>query len=231
MKNSDHLLAELVRTDPDQLELELDRIDSEESLRLFVERAWPVLEPKREFIPGWHIDAICDHLEAVHRGEITRLLINVPPGCMKSLTTDVFFPAWEWGPQNRPDLRYVASSYSQDLTIRDNRRTRSLIQSDWYRSLWGDRFKLVSDQNAKTRFDTNHMGFKIATSVGGLSTGERGDRFIIDDPHNIKDGESLAKRKEVNQWFMETVPTRMNDPEKSAIITIMSGSMTVMSRA
>jgi len=188
---------------------------------MFIELAWPVLEPKRQFVAGWHIDAICDHLEAVSHGEITRLLINIPPGCMKSLTTDVFWPAWEWGPKNRPDLRYVSSSYSQDLTIRDNRRTRLLITSKWYQSLWKDRFHLVSDQNAKTRFDTNHHGFKIATSVGGLSTGERGDRFIIDDPHNIKDGESAAKRMEVTSWFTETVPTRMTDPEKSAIVVIM----------
>lgn len=214
-------LVELARTDPSSLLRQLDQLDSEESLRSFLELAWPVLEPSRQFVPGWHIDAICDHLEAVTKGDITRLLINIPPGCMKSLTTDVFFPAWEWGPKNMPGMRYVSSSYSQDLTIRDNRRTRTLVTSKWYQALWGDRFGLMSDQNAKTRFDNDKMGFKIATSVGGLGTGERGDRFIIDDPHNVKDGESDAKRGEALLWFLETVPTRVNDPEKSAIIVIM----------
>jgi len=71
------------------------------------------------------------------------------------------------------------------------------------------------------RFDTDYAGFKIATSVGGLGTGERGDRFIIDDPHNIKDGESDAKRLAALLWFTETVPTRMSDPAKSAIVIIM----------
>jgi predicted phage terminase large subunit-like protein len=65
------------------------------------------------------------------------------------------------------------------------------------------------------------MGFKIATSVGGLGTGERGDRWVIDDPHNIKDGESEAKREATLLWLEEVVPTRMSSPEKSAIVMIM----------
>ena len=211
----------LEQLDPKQILEGLDRADSEQSLRRFIELSWHILEPNRTFIPGWHLDAICEHLEAVTNGQILRLLINVPPGCMKSLTTDVFWPAWEWGPRNRPDIRYVSASYSEDLTIRDNRRCRNLILASWYQRLWGNRFSLMGDQNAKTRFDTDKTGFKIATSVGGLGTGERGDRFIIDDPHNIKDGESDAKREACNLWFTETVPTRMNDPEKSAIVVIM----------
>lgn len=200
---------------------ELDRLDSEESLRQFIERSWDILEPGREFCPGWHIDAICEHLQAVSQGQIIRLLINVPPGCMKSLTTNVFWPAWEWGPKNRPDLRYVGASYSEALTVRDNRRCRTLIRSEWYQRLWGDRFQILSDQDSKLRFDNTRTGFKIATSVGGLGTGERGDRWIIDDPHNIKDGESDAKREATILWMTEVVPTRVNDPEKSAIVIIM----------
>lgn len=52
----------------------------EASFRLFVEKAWPVIEPVTPFVPGWHIDAVCDHLQAASHGEIDRLLINVPPG-------------------------------------------------------------------------------------------------------------------------------------------------------
>jgi predicted phage terminase large subunit-like protein len=204
-----------------QILRQLDKLDAEDSLLDFIAGGWHVLEPGREFVPNWHIEAICDHLTAVTKGEIVRLLINVPPGCMKSLTTDVFWPAWEWGPQDMPSTRYVSSSYSQDLTIRDNRRTRTLISSDWYQSLWGDRFRLIGEQNAKTRFDTDQTGFKIATSVGGLGTGERGDRVIIDDPHNVKEGESELKRLATLLWFTEVMPTRVNDPEKSAMIMIM----------
>jgi predicted phage terminase large subunit-like protein len=197
------------------------RWDAEESLSSFIQYTWSVLEPGREFIDGWSVDAICEHLEAVSNGEIRRLLMNVPPGFMKSLTTNVFWPAWEWGPRNQPTMRYVSASYSEALTTRDNRRCRNLINSSIYQSAWGDRFQIAGDQNAKVRYDTDKTGFKIATSVGGLGTGERGDRFIIDDPHNIKETESDAVRESALQWFTEVVPTRMNDPDKSAIIVIM----------
>lgn len=187
----------------------------------FIELMWDILEPQRPFVKGWVVEAICEHLEAVHRGEIRNLLMNVPPGFMKSMTTNVFFPAWEWGPMNRPDMRFIGASYSENLTIRDNRRCRQLITSPRFQALWGSRFRLMDDQNAKVRYDTDKTGFKIATSVGGLGTGERGDRFIVDDPHNVKEGESETKRDGVLQWFTEVVPTRINDAGKSAIIVIM----------
>src|SRR5262249_30712929 len=69
--------------------------------------------------------------------------------------------------------------------------------------------------------DNDHTGFKVATSVGGLGTGERGDRFVIDDPHNVKEGESEAKREDALSWFSEGVPTRLNDPDKSAVDVVM----------
>lgn len=214
-------LEQLEPEEAQRILVDLDRVDASESLLEFIKLGWHVLEPKRDFVPGWHIEAICEHLEAVSDGEIIRLLINIPPGCMKSLTTDVFWPAWEWGPRNQPGLRYVSASYSEALTIRDNRRCRNLLRSDWYQRRWGKRFQLVGDQNAKVRYDTDHYGFKIATSVGGLGTGERGDRFIIDDPHNVVEGESDAKRRAVLLWFDESVTTRVNDPETSAIVVIM----------
>jgi predicted phage terminase large subunit-like protein len=214
-------LWDLAQMDPDLILRELDRLDAEEKLRDFIKLGWMILEPGRDFTPGWHIDAICDHLEAVTAGHINRLLINIPPGCMKSLTTDAFWPAWEWGPKNLATTRYVSASYSQDLTTRDNRRCRTLITSPWYQQLWGDRYQLVGDQNSKLRFDNDKMGFKIATSVGGLGAGERGDRFIIDDPHNTREAESNAKRSEAVLWFQETVPTRVSDPKRSSIIVVM----------
>lgn len=191
------------------------------SLIDFAEVFWPIIEPGRPFVKGWAIEAVCEHLEAVSKGHIRKLLINVPPGLMKSLSTNVLWPAYEWGPLNRPDLRYIGASYSQDLTIRDNRRCRQIIESAPYQEMFGDRFHLVDDQNAKIRYDTDKRGFKIATSVGGLGTGERGDRFIIDDPHNVKTAESETKLDEVAQWLTEVVPTRVNDIDLSAFITIM----------
>jgi len=214
-------IASVAARNPHKALIDIDRGEARESLAEFIKMAWHVLEPSREYVHGWHIDAICEHLEAVTRGDITRLLINVPPGAMKSLSTNVFWPAWEWGPMGMAANRYVCASYSDRLTIRDNRKCRNLISSPWYRARWGSKFQLVSDQNEKVKFENNRTGFKLATSVGGLGTGERGDRFVIDDPHNVKKGESQADRQEKRLWFKETVPTRVNDPEKSAIVVIM----------
>jgi len=219
MSSSEALLSALL-SEPSRALWELDRLDAEAHLRDFIPMVWDIIEPGRRFVPGWCVDALCEHLEAVSLGQIRRLVINVPPGFMKSLTTAVLWPAWEWGPQNKPHMRYIDASYSESLTVRDNRRMRSIMLSDGYQERWGDRFKLLAEQNAKIRFDNDRTGWKIATSVAGLGTGERGDRFIIDDPHNVKETESDAKREAALQWFSEVVPTRMND-EKSAIIVIM----------
>jgi len=199
----------------------LATLQAEVRLRDYIPIVWPVLEPGRQFVSGYAVDAICDHLQAVSEGHIQKLLINVPPGCMKSLTTCVLWPSWEWGPRNQGHLRYVCASYSDALTIRDNRKTRLVIQSDEYQERWGHRYELTGDQNAKQKFENDKRGFKIATSVGGLGTGERGDRLIIDDPHNIKDGESEAKRETTRAWFTETMSTRVNDPGVSAFVVIM----------
>jgi len=207
--------------DPSLALRELDKYESEQSLKGFIKAAWHVVEPGRPFSDGWHIDAVCEHLEAVTSGDISRLLINIPPGFMKSLTTNVLWPAWEWGPQNKAWHRYVSGSYSETLTVRDNRRTRLLIRDPWYQGLWGDRFKIVPDQDSKIKFENDKKGFKLATSVRGVGTGERGDRVIVDDPHNVKDGESDAERENAILWFTETLPTRMNDPAKSVIVVIM----------
>src|SRR5882672_4660812 len=86
----------------------------------FVRYFWHILEPETPFVDGWVLWAMCEHLEAVTAGKITRLLINVPPGSMKSLLVNVFWPAWEWGPMGKSHFRYVTFSYSASLTERDN---------------------------------------------------------------------------------------------------------------
>src|SRR5580698_1097454 len=124
-----------------------DEIDCELATRTlgqFVRQAWGVVEPSTPFVPGWHIDAIIGHLEAITRGQIRNLLINVPPRHMKSLLVSVFWPAWEW--IQRPERRWLYSSYAAGLSIRDSVKCRMLIESPWYRSFWGDRYALAFDQ-------------------------------------------------------------------------------------
>lgn len=182
----------------------------------FVREAWHVLEPSNPYIHGWHVDAICEHLEAITHGQITRLLINVPPGTMKSLLSGVFWPAWEWGPMGRPATRIIGSSYSEDYAKRDNRRMRDLVTSDWYRSLWP--IELV--RAGEMAFSNTATGFRQGVPFSRL-TGGRGDRVIIDDPHSVDGAESEAERNATVRTFRESVPTRLNNPEKSAILVIM----------
>lgn len=199
---------------------EEDRAACEASLAEFIKRAWPIIEPGQPYVHGWHIDAIAQHLEAITAGEINRLLINVPPGTMKSLAAGVFWPAWEWGPKGRPQTRVVAASHEQGLAVRDNLRARRLIASDWYQRLWGDKVVLTRDQNAKIKFENEATGFRQAAAAGSI-TGARGDRVIIDDPHSVEGAGSDAQRQSVVEWFLEAVPTRLNNPDSSAIVVIM----------
>ncbi|MFS8052091.1 MULTISPECIES: phage terminase large subunit [Rhizobium] len=189
-----------------------------QSLVGFVREAWHVVEPSVDYVYGWHIDAICRHLESVTSGEITRLLINVPPGTMKSLLCGVFWPAWEWGPKNMPEMRYLGSSYSEHYAKRDNRRMRDLVASEWYQTLWGDRVKLT--RTGEMAFANTHTGFRQGVPFSRL-TGGRGDRVIIDDPHSVDGAESEAERLSTIRTFRESVPTRLNDPQRSAIVVIM----------
>jgi predicted phage terminase large subunit-like protein len=207
--------------------LAIQKRKCEMSLAYFIRKAWSVIEPGQPYVHGWHIDYLCAHLEAITAGmenddgsPYNRLLINIPPGTMKSLTVGVFWPAWEWGPMNMPHMRYVCASHSQDLAIRDGLRMRRLLMSEWYRSLWGDRVVLTGDQNQKTKFENTATGFRQAAAAGSI-TGARGDRVVIDDPLSVDGANSDAVRDSTNQWFLEAVPTRLNNPKSSAIVVVM----------
>lgn len=212
--------------DADASLIALDRADCAESLSVFIRLAWHIIEPGQPYVHGWHIDAICEHLEAITDEWImddgrpyNRLLVNVPPGMAKSLIVGVFWPAWEWGPKNMPHMRYVCAAHSQDLAVRDSMRMRRLVVSDWYRERW-PAVRLVADQNQKSKFETTATGFRQAIAAGSI-TGARGDRVILDDPHSVEGANSEQMRASTIQWFKEAVPTRLNNPDRSAIVVIM----------
>lgn len=198
-------------------EIELDREIAKQSFAGFVRAAWHILEPTTVLKWGWALDAICEHLEAVTKGQITRLLMNVPPGSMKSLLCGVFWPAWEWGAQGRPSERYLGTAHKQDLGVRDNLKCRRLITSKWYQDRWP--IILTGDQNAKTKFENDSTGFRETMAFTSL-TGSRGSRVILDDPLSVDDANSDVALKAAEITFTEALPTRVNNDE-SAIIVIM----------
>lgn len=198
--------------------LAIEREACRRSLATFIERAWAVLEPGQPYVHGWHIDAMAEHLEAVSAGQIKRLLINIPPGTMKSLMTGVLWPAWEWGPRGMPSVRFIGASHEATLATRDNLRMRRLIQSEWFQRLWP--LTLTGDQNEKTYFENASTGWRQSCAVKSM-TGRRGDRVAWDDPHSVEDAHSKAALAEAERVFNETLPTRLNNPDRSAIVICM----------
>lgn len=210
---------------PHEAILELDRVDCEENILEFLRRGWRQIDPS-PFKPGWHLDAIGEHLSAVTSGQIRRLVINVPPRMTKSSLVSVAWPAWTWAQRETshlsgPHVQFLFSSYSQTLSERDSLKTRRLIQSPWYQQRWGHMFQLTGDQNAKRRFENDEGGYRLATSVGGTLTGEGGHIIVVDDPHNTVEIDSKAVIESTTQWWDEALSTRLNDPATGAYVVIM----------
>lgn len=179
---------------------------AEASLHEFVKQAWPIVEKAVKFRDNWHIKGLCLHLEAVTRGEIEQLLVNVPPGTMKSLIVNVFWPCWVW--IKNPATRWMFGTYAVRLASRDSLRRRSIIESEWYQANWGQKVQLAPDQNQKLIFENLERGWMFSTTVDGSGTGEHPDFFVIDDPINASQAESDAFRERAIEWYINTVAMR-----------------------
>lgn len=197
----------------------IDTILAERGLAEYVKQAWRVIEPHTALYWNWHIELICEYLEALHAGQIQDLIINEPPRHMKSTVCSVCFPSWVW--IREPGHQFLTASYGSDLATRDSVKSRRIIESAWYQARWGDRFKLTTDQNVKTRYENDQGGHRIATSVGGGATGDGGDTIIVDDPHNIQEIYSKTKRRTVQRWWDEVISTRRNNPSTARRLVIM----------
>jgi predicted phage terminase large subunit-like protein len=185
------------------------------TLHGFLREAWHVLEPFHPFVDGWAVKAICDHLEAVTRGRFTRLRINIPAGFAKSLIVSVAWNAWEWGPANLAHNRFLSTSYSDSYVTRDTRRTRDLVMSEWFQRHW----PLTMVRTGETSFSNDRGGTREGAPFNRL-TGGRGDRVTIDDPLSVAESRSAADREYARFIMRESVPSRVNDVARSAIVLI-----------
>ena len=196
----------------------LEMLESE-GLYPFLQAAWPIIEPRNPFVPGKHIEAICEHLEAVHRGEIRNLLINIPPRHAKSTIVSVGYPAWVWSKD--PGHKFLYGSHAFSLAKRDSIKCRMLVKSKWFRETFKIKWDLKEDQNEKMRFDNTEQGYRLATSVGGSIIGEGGDTLVIDDPHSPQSVRSEVQRAAALSWADESFFTRINNPKTVSKIVIM----------
>lgn len=190
----------------------------EASFHKFLQGAWHVMEGDRPFIDGWHIQAECEHLEAVFHGEILKLLTNVPPGTCKSTIYSVAFPAWVW--TNDAKLQFLYSSFGASLSQRDSVACRRIIESKWYKDRWGHKCQLTEDVNTKRRFDNLQSGYRIATSIKGAATGDHVDFIGLDDPNNAADTESDVKRDATNDICDRVLSSRFNKKAEGRLMIV-----------
>ncbi len=184
----------------------------------FVEKVLATVSPGVEFLANWHISLIGEYLAACAHGDITRLIINMPPRMLKSVTVSVTWPAWLLG--HNPTSRIMVASYAQSLSTKHSLDTRLVMQSGWYGQLFPET-RISPDQNEKEKFVTTKRGHRIAVSVGGAATGEGGNILIIDDPINPLQAMQAAARTQVNSWFDHTFSSRLNDKKRGAIVLVM----------
>lgn len=212
---------------------ELEQEEQRRHLPKFIRAAWESVEPGTDYDDNFHIQAICEHLTALFKGTITRLIINIPPRHMKSIISSVMFPAWIW--LTDPSFKLITCSYSSDLAKRDSIRSRALFETKFYRGLnqenrAGDPiFRMYDARFADTKnlkntekwYQNNKGGQRIAVGVDGGATGEGGDLLSVDDPHNPKQANSEAHRINALEWWDQTMSTRLNDLRRGRKLIIM----------
>jgi hypothetical protein len=200
MSSDDRLLRSFLRTD----------------LSLFVEKAFLTLEPGTPYLHNWHIDHLCWQLMRVERGELRRLIINVPPRSMKSITVSVAFTAWLLG--RDPAKKMICVSYADELARKLAVDSRIVIDSPWYRELF-PRMQLRGRRVMELA--TTMHGYRFAAGMNGSILGRGADLIVIDDPIKATDALSAAERRRVNEAFDNTLYTRLNDKRRAAIVVIM----------
>lgn len=187
-------------------------------LSAFIEKSFKIVSPGVHFENNWHLECIAEYLTACQNREIKKLIINIPPRYLKSISCTVAWPAWLLGKD--PSTKIMCASYSGLLSTKHSVDCRYLIESQYYRKLF-PRTIITDDNNQKTKYVTTQRGHRIATSVGGTSTGEGGNFLIIDDPHSAGDAQSKQIRTSQLEWFDQSWSTRLNDKKNDVMLVIM----------
>jgi predicted phage terminase large subunit-like protein len=184
----------------------------------FIAGAFSHISPGTPYHHNWHIEAIAEHLNAVAQGEITRLIINLPPRHLKSICSSIAWPAFLLG--QRPSTRIIAASHAHSLALTLSQDTRQLMRSAWYRQLFPNT-QIAYGEDTSQKFLTTERGFRLASSVGSGLIGEGADIIIVDDPMNPMDAFQAGAREHVVRWFEHSLATRLNDKARGAIVLVM----------
>ena len=185
-------------------------------LKVFMRQCFKTIYPGKQFVDNWHIDAIIYCLEQAIEGDISRLIINLPPRQLKSFIASVVLPAFILGMD--PSAKIICVSYSDELTKTLALDFRRIVESEWYQKLFPH---VRMTKMTEGKIVTDQGGFRYAVSVGGSITGIGGDFIIIDDPIKPGDAYSDKKRESANEWFRSTLLSRLDDKKKSILILVM----------
>lgn len=188
-----------------------------EDLPAFTEKAFNELNPNEEFLPNWSIQAISHQLGQCILGKTRRLIVLAPPRGLKSMQASVVLPAFIHG--HDPSAKIITISYGQDLAEKFCNQTRKIMKTPWYRDLFPST-AISTTKDTQSHYETTANGERRATSVHGTLTGLGADYIIIDDPLKANDAYSEAAREGVNEWYKNTVPTRLNNPKEGRIILV-----------
>lgn len=181
------------------------------SLAEFVKQSWHVIEPTTPLIWNWHIEVICQHVQALLEGRLGKnnLLVNVPPGSMKSTIISVCVPPWMW--LRNPSWRGLFISGNESVAIRDSIKCRDILTSEWYQNTFRPRWTFAKDQRAKGNYKNSASGFRKSTTAGSKITGDRSDDIFVDDPNDAQSVMSQVKRDTINFWWDNAAANRLNN--------------------
>jgi predicted phage terminase large subunit-like protein len=184
----------------------------------FVEKSFATVCPDQTFQPNWHLEAIAHALERVVAGDTKRLIILMPPRNLKSICASVALPAWLLG--RDPTRQIICVSYSAELAAKHARDCRAVMMAPWFQNAFPSS-RIDPGKSAEAEFMTTQRGVRLATSIGGTLTGRGGDILIIDDPMKPADAQSETRRLDCQQWFTNTLLSRLDDKVNGAIVVVM----------
>lgn len=188
------------------------------NLKSFLKAAWPTMQPGVPFVDGWNIDCMCDHLEALFKRQIRRLIINISRRSTKSSICSVAAPAYRW--INHPEEKFLCSSYGQRLSVGFSRKTRDLIKSPWYQARWADKYSITRDQDEKGEFENDKGGYRIAASVESGGLGRGGSFRLYDDPNDLTKMMFPDYRQSGRDWYSAIAAACNIDPQTDVSLLV-----------
>lgn len=184
----------------------------------FAQRAFDIVRPNVPYEWNWHLGCIAEHLEAMYRGEISRLIINLPPRSLKSYLVSSTFPAWVLG--KNPGAKFINTSYGLTVVEQNARNCKLILKSEWYKALFPGT-RVDPDMDRILHFETTKRGQFYADTALSTITGVGCEYMVIDDPIKPKEAFSDTIRSSTNENIRSTLLNRYDDKRIGKLLIVM----------